>query len=79
MRCGVPIIAGNRTSIPEVVGDAGILVNPFSTEEITDALVKVAQNEDLRNELAEKSLERSNQFSWDVSAEKIWEVLRKSM
>ena len=75
MRCGVPIIAGNRTSIPEVVGDAGLLVDPFSTEAITDALVKIAQNEDLRNELAKKSLERRNYFSWDASAEKIWEVL----
>jgi glycosyltransferase involved in cell wall biosynthesis len=75
MRCGVPIIAGNRTSIPEVVGDAGILVDPFSVEEISTALVKVAQNEVLRQELAQISLERSNQFSWDTSAKKIWEVI----
>jgi len=75
MRCGVPIIAGNRTSIPEVLGDAGLFVDPFSTEAITEALVKVAQNEDLQLELARKSLARSNHFSWDSSAEKIWEVL----
>ncbi len=78
MRCGVPIIAGNRTSLPEVVGDAGLLVNPFSVEEISTALVKVAEDEALRQELAKKSLERSNQFSWDTSAEKIWEVILHS-
>jgi glycosyltransferase involved in cell wall biosynthesis len=75
MCCGVPIIAGNRTSLPEVVGDAGILVNPFSVEDISAALVKVAQDEVLMKELAIKSLERSNHFSWDGSAKKILEVI----
>jgi len=78
MRCGIPIIAGNRTSLPEVVADAGLLVNPFSVEEISTTLVKVAQDEELRHELAKKSLDRSLHFSWEASAEKIWDVIFSS-
>jgi glycosyltransferase involved in cell wall biosynthesis len=75
MRCGVPIIAGDRTSLPEVVGDAGMLVDPFSVDEIQDAMLRVAQDEFLRDELAKKSFERRVHFSWDKSAETIWKVI----
>lgn len=79
MQCGVPIIAGNRTSLPEILGDAGILVDPFSIKEIASALKQVAQDEILRHELAIKSFERRTLFNWNTSAEKIWEVIEKEM
>jgi glycosyltransferase involved in cell wall biosynthesis len=75
MQSGVPIIAGNRTSLPEVVGDAAILVNPFSPEEICNALFEIEANAQLRNELIQKGLERSRLFSWDEAAKKVWEVI----
>jgi glycosyltransferase involved in cell wall biosynthesis len=75
MRCGTPIIAGNKTSLPEILGDAGILVDPFSVEEITQTMITLSTDISLQQSLSAKGLERSQQFSWDKSAEKLWEVL----
>jgi glycosyltransferase involved in cell wall biosynthesis len=77
MRCGIPLISGNLTSLPEVVGDAALLVDPFSVEDITNAMIQISENETLRNELASKSLERSVVFTWDKTAETIWEVIKR--
>ena len=79
MQCGIPLISGNLTSLPEVVGDAALLVDPFSVEDISNAMVQISKNETLRKELAIKSFERSGMFSWDKSAEKIGEVILKSV
>jgi glycosyltransferase involved in cell wall biosynthesis len=78
MRCGTPIIAGNKTSLPEILGDAGILVDPFSVEEITQTMITLSTDISLQQSLSAKGLERSQQFSWDKSAEKLWEVLIKN-
>lgn len=75
MSCGIPIISGNLTSLPEVIGDAGILVNPFDINEIAEAMENIFLNEDLRNILSEKSLKRSKIFSWDIAAEKVWDEI----
>jgi glycosyltransferase involved in cell wall biosynthesis len=75
MRCGIPIISGNKTSLPEVLGDTGILVDPFSVEEIANSMLQLATNEKLQQELSTKAIERSKLFSWDFSAEKVWEVI----
>jgi glycosyltransferase involved in cell wall biosynthesis len=75
MKCGIPIISGNLTSLLEVVGDAGLLVNPFSEKEVAQAMEQVFLDENLRNELKKKSLERSQIFSWDLAAEKVWEEI----
>ena len=75
MSCGIPIISGNKTSLPEVLGDAGILVDPFSVEEITNSMLQLATNEKLQQELSTKAIGRSKLFSWDFSAEKVWEVI----
>lgn len=75
MRCGTPIISGNRTSLPEVAGEAAIYCDPFKVEEIKSAMKEIATSEELRTELSNKGLERSKLFSWDTSAEKVWEVI----
>lgn len=75
MQCGVPIIAGNKTSLPEIVGDAGLLVDPFSIDEITTAMEQIYLDENLRKTLKLKALERSKLFSWDTSAELVWEEI----
>lgn len=75
MRCGTPIIAGNLTSLPEVVGESGILVNPFDAKEIAAKMKLLAANSDLRKELSEKGLERAALFNWDNTAEKVWDVI----
>ena len=75
MQCGIPVIAGNKTSLPEIVGDAGILVDPFSVEEITAAMEGIYTNKNLRSELKAKGLEQAKLFSWDKSSEAVWEEI----
>lgn len=78
MRCGTPVIAGNRTSIPEVVGDAGLLIDPFDTNAIANALEKLISDENLRAELSRKGLRRAEQFSWLETARRTLEVFEKA-
>ncbi len=68
MQCGAPVIAGNRTSLPEVVGDAGLLVDPFDVEAIADALARVIDDEGLRAEMRLKGLAQARKFSWSRTA-----------
>jgi len=68
MACGVPVVASNTSSIPEVVGDAALLLNPYNVEEIADAMYRALTDEQLRNELRQKGFERVNQFSWEKAA-----------
>jgi glycosyltransferase involved in cell wall biosynthesis len=68
MSCGTAVIASNTTSIPEVVGDAGILVDPMSIDEIAKALESVLSNSGLRDRMEARSLERAKNFSWERTA-----------
>lgn len=76
MRCGTPILAGNLTSLPEVAEDAALYCDPMDVDDITSKLQEICSNETLRKELSQKGLKRSKQFSWDRSAENVWNVLR---
>ncbi|HEX8691508.1 MAG TPA: glycosyltransferase family 1 protein [Longimicrobium sp.] len=67
MRCGVPVIASSTTSLPEVVGDAGILVDPADTDALADAIARVCRDDGLRQCLREKALLRAAAFSWERS------------
>jgi len=71
MCCGAPVIAGNSSSLPDVVGDAGLLVDAASTEELSRAMLKVLTDESLRLEMSERSRKRSGDFSWENVATKI--------
>lgn len=77
MRCGTPILAGNKTSLPEVAGDAALYCDPFDVADIFEKMREIAANENLRSDLSRKGLERSLLFSWDHTAEKVWEVIEK--
>jgi glycosyltransferase involved in cell wall biosynthesis len=68
MACGVPVITSNVTGCPEIAGDAALLVNPRSTDEIAEAMLKLVENKKLRQELIEKGLKRHSTFSWGKSA-----------
>jgi glycosyltransferase involved in cell wall biosynthesis len=70
MACGVPVIATNVSSFPEVVGDAGILVTPRSVEELSQAVYSVLHDNSLKDELIRKGLERVKRYSWAQTAEK---------
>ena len=75
MRCGTPILAGDRTSLPEVANNAALYCNPFDTDDIALKLEQIANDAQLRKTLSEKGLERAKLFSWEQSAEKVWDVL----
>lgn len=65
MQCGVPVITSNTSSLPEVVGDAGLTVDPYASEELADAMLKILNSSSLEKELAEKSLAQSEKFTWE--------------
>jgi glycosyltransferase involved in cell wall biosynthesis len=82
MNCGTPVIASNLTSIPEVVGDGGILINPYDISEISSAIGNVLGNEKLRLELSYKGLKRASEFSWQITAQntlKVYESVYNSV
>jgi glycosyltransferase involved in cell wall biosynthesis len=64
MQCGTPVIASNTTSIPEVVGDAGVLLPPKDADAWCQAMLQITNQPCWRNELAEKSIRRARSFSW---------------
>jgi glycosyltransferase involved in cell wall biosynthesis len=74
MACGIPCISSNRHSPPAVIEDVGILVNPYSETEISNAMLSLANNSKLLEELSEKSLKRSYDFSWEKNAQQIFKL-----
>ncbi|WMJ79717.1 glycosyltransferase family 1 protein [Clostridium sp. MB40-C1] len=68
MSCGTPVITSNITSIPEVVKDSGILINPYDENELSNSLEKVLSDEIFRKFLGKKGFERSSSFSWEKTA-----------
>ncbi len=69
MACGIPVISSDTSSIPEVVGDAGLLVDPYRTDEIARAINIVLRNEELYTRLKRAGITRSGLFSWDKTAQ----------
>lgn len=74
MASGTPVVASNRSAVPEVAGDAAWLVNPEDTEELADALVTLAGDAGRRAELSRRGTERAKQFTWAEAVEKTWQV-----
>ncbi len=79
MACGTPPITGNLASLPEVVGDAGLMVDPYDIDAIAYAIREVVVNSGLRDGLRKKGIERAKSFSWDETAEKTWNVLHEAL
>jgi glycosyltransferase involved in cell wall biosynthesis len=65
MACGSPVISSNATSIPEVAGDAALLVDPLNSEEIAKAMIRISQDEKLRAQLIQKGRLRAEQMKWE--------------
>ncbi|NOZ27369.1 MAG: glycosyltransferase family 4 protein [Chloroflexi bacterium] len=68
MACGTPVITSNTSSLPEVVGDAALKVDPHDVEAIAEALARLLEDADLRRQLREAGLERARLFSWERTA-----------
>lgn len=74
MSCGVPVITSNTSSLPEVTGDAAILVDPDDVDQLAGAMEKVLSDVSLKEELRRKGLERAKQFSWEKTAKETLRV-----
>lgn len=79
MACGAPVIAGNRTSLPEVVGDAGLLFDPFDTSALTAMLARLIEDGKLRRSLQTQGLERASLFNWRETARRTLEVYERAV
>ena len=78
MKCGAPVVVGNKTSLPEVVGDAGVLVDPFDVDSIASAIQLVINDSDLRAKLRVKGLKRAKLFDWQKTARQTLSVYEKA-
>ncbi|MBI4319519.1 MAG: glycosyltransferase family 4 protein [Chloroflexi bacterium] len=77
MACGTPVVASNVSSLPEVVGDAGLLVSPRDAPEIARAMLRLLTNRALRDDLTRRGLQRARSFSWERTASETLAVYRR--
>lgn len=78
MSCNVPVITSNTSSMPEIAGDAALIINPFNPDEITQGLIQILNDESYRASLCERGLKRSTAFSWRNMAKeylKLYELI----
>jgi len=79
MACGTPVVTSNRSALPEVVGDAGLLVDPYDTDAISNALAELLESQARREELSRRGFVRAQRFTWHQVAEqtvKVYEEVR---
>jgi len=77
MKSGVPVLSGNLSCLPEIGGDAVLYCDPMSVEDVASKMTELAVNKELRAQLITKGIERAQLFSWDTSAQIVWDVLSK--
>ncbi len=79
MSCGAPVVCSNRTSLPEVIGDAAISIDPDDLEGLVDAMARVLTSETLAADLRAKGLERARQFTWQATARETLAVYEEAL
>ncbi|MGK7942839.1 MAG: glycosyltransferase family 4 protein [Microcystaceae cyanobacterium] len=77
MACGTPVITSNLASLPEITNDSAILIDPYSVDEIKDAMQQILTDGTLRSQLRQKGLQRASQFSWQKTAHQTREILEQ--
>ena len=78
MAMGTPVVASNVSSLPEVVGDAGLLLSLDREKSWVEHFTRIATTESLRREMSERAVELARQFSWDKAARETWAVFEKA-
>ena len=79
MSCGAPVVCSNRTSLPEVVGDAALTVDPQEPEALADAITRVLTDEQLRTDLQARSLQQAARFNWHKAATETLNVYEEAL
>jgi glycosyltransferase involved in cell wall biosynthesis len=77
MACGTPVITGDRSSLPEVVGEAGIMVDPYDVDAFIEAMSNVLSSESLKAEMTAQGLKQAGKFSWDEMARQVSVIYRE--
>jgi glycosyltransferase involved in cell wall biosynthesis len=77
MTAGTPVVTSNRSALPEVAGDAALLVDPEDTEALAQALRDLTQKDDLRDELSRRGAARAQLFTWDKAVAETWNLYRE--
>ena len=77
MRSGAPVITSDTSSMPEVSGGAGLIIDPFKPEQISEAMLKLHDNEALKQELREKGFKQAEKFSWKAMAEHVLKIYQE--
>lgn len=75
----VPIITSNVTAMPEIAGDAAVLVDPYNPDQLAEAMASLQHDDNLRNTLIEKAIARKGLFTWDRTADLLWETIEKAL
>jgi len=78
MAAGVPVLTSTRSALPEIAGDAALLVDPYDTEQIREGLSALIQNQALRSDLIARGYRRSRLFKWSEAVEKTWAVYEET-
>ena len=79
MQCGTPVVTSNTSSLPEVVGAAGIMVDPHNIDALADAMKRIVSDHALRTDLAERSLRQAATFTWERTADRVVESYRAAL
>lgn len=79
MSCGTPVITSHLSSLPEVTGDAAILINPYNIQEITAAMQTIIHDGETRKQLSQQGIHRANKFSWQKTGLATVEVLKQHL
>src|SRR5947207_3885856 len=74
MASGTPVVTSNVSSLPEVAGDAAVLVDPYDPAAIADGIYRVLTDESLRRSLRQRGLARASQFSWEASVRRVRDI-----
>jgi glycosyltransferase involved in cell wall biosynthesis len=77
MACGTPVVTSDRPSLPEVVGEAGLMVEATDSQALAEAMERVLTDEDLRREMREKGLKQAAKFTWEEAAGKLLDVYKR--
>ena len=78
MRSGTPVITSDVSCMPEIAGNAAMLTDPFSPKAIAECMKKISADNGIRKSLMEKGLSRAKDFSWDITANKLWDCILKT-
>jgi glycosyltransferase involved in cell wall biosynthesis len=79
MYSDIPVISSNTTSMPEVTGDAALLIDPYSVDSIKDAMIAIDKDKELCNQFIEKGRIQRQNFSWDKTADAVWKSIEKAL